>query len=86
MVQRRAARFVTGIYERYASVSDMLQHLQWDTLENRRNNFQAISKLNKRKFKLCLPEISYMGHRLSKDGLIPDPDKVKAISNMPRPD
>ena len=43
MVQRRAARFVTGIYERYASVSDMLQHLQWDTLENRRNNFRAIA-------------------------------------------
>ena len=27
-----------------------------------------------------------MGHRLSKDGLSPDPDKVKAISDMPRPD
>jgi len=33
----RAAQFVTRIYERYASVSDMLQHLQWDTLENKRN-------------------------------------------------
>ena len=27
-----------------------------------------------------------MGHRLSKDGFSPDPDKVIAISNMPRPD
>lgn len=43
-------------------------------------------KLNKKKLKLCLPEVSYMGHRLSKAGLSPDPDKVKAISNMPRPD
>jgi len=27
-----------------------------------------------------------MGHRLTKDGLSPDPAKVKAISDMPKPD
>jgi len=43
-------------------------------------------KLNKKKLKLCLPEVSYMGHCLTRDGLRPDPAKVKAISDMPRPD
>jgi len=43
-------------------------------------------KLNKKKLKLCLAEVSYMGHRLTKDGLSPDPAKVRAISEMPRPD
>ena len=43
-------------------------------------------KLNKAKLKLCLSEVSYMGHRLSKDGLSPDPMKTKAIQEMPRPE
>ena len=35
MVQRRprAARFVTNNYNRIASVTEMLHHLQWDTLD-----------------------------------------------------
>jgi len=36
-------------------------------------------KLNKTKLKLCLSEVAYMGHRLSRDGLSPDPMKTKAI-------
>ena len=36
MVQRRAARFVLQNYRRRASVSSMLQELEWDTLEKRR--------------------------------------------------
>jgi len=43
-------------------------------------------KLNKTKLKLCLSEVAYMGHRLSKDGLSPDPMKTKAIQEMPRPE
>ena len=43
MVQRRAARFVTNNYDWNASVSDMLQHLQWEPLQDRRNNFHAIT-------------------------------------------
>ena len=35
-VQRRAARYVTRRYERTDSVTDMLQQLKWDTLEQRR--------------------------------------------------
>lgn len=36
MVQRRAARYVLNIHDPYASVSDMLNHLQWQSLEQRR--------------------------------------------------
>jgi len=43
MVQRRAAWFVTGNYEWYACVSDILQHLQWDNLEMRHTKFWAIA-------------------------------------------
>ena len=43
-------------------------------------------KFNKQKFRLCLPEVTYMGHRLTKEGLSPDTSKVKAIQEMPQPD
>ena len=43
-------------------------------------------KLNKKKLKLCLSEVSYMGHKLTREGLRPDPAKIKAIRDMPRPD
>ena len=43
-------------------------------------------KLNKKKLKLCQSEVSYMGHHLTRDGLRPDPAKVRAIKDVPRPD
>ena len=42
-------------------------------------------KLNKRKLWLWLSEVVYMGHRLTAQGVSPDPNKVNAIVNMPRP-
>ena len=38
MCQRRAARFVKGNYSRYASVTTMLDSLQWPSLTERRRN------------------------------------------------
>ena len=32
-----------------------------------------------------LPSVTYIGHIFSSDGLSPDPEKVKAIIDMPRP-
>ena len=37
-IQRKAARFVTGSYDRTTSVTEMLQDLQWDTLEMMRRH------------------------------------------------
>lgn len=42
-------------------------------------------KLNKNKLRLRLPEVRYMGFLISDKGLRCDPDKVEAISNLPRP-
>ena len=36
-IQRRAARFVCNNYSRYNSVTDMLNMLNWQSLEQRRN-------------------------------------------------
>ena len=40
-VQRQAARFVTNNYDRTASVTEMLQDLQWDSLATRRMTHQC---------------------------------------------
>ena len=37
-IQRKAARFVTGNYDRTTSVTEMLQDLQWDTLDTMRRH------------------------------------------------
>ena len=40
MAQRNAARFVTNNHSQRSSVTDMLAHLNWETLESRRTRFQ----------------------------------------------
>ena len=40
--------------------------------------------LNKSKIKLRQPEVKFMGHAITKQGLKPDPDKVKEVHEMPR--
>ena len=42
-------------------------------------------RLNKDKSQIRLQEINYVGHILSKDGLKPDPKKVKAVTQMNKP-
>ena len=42
-------------------------------------------KFNPKKVKLRVPEVSYVGHVFSAEGLKPDPDKIRAISEMPPP-
>ena len=43
-------------------------------------------KLNHERFKLKLSEVPYMGHLLTSSGLEPDPEKVRAVKEMPIPD
>ena len=42
-------------------------------------------KLNKSKINLRKSEVKFMRHVITDEGLIPDPDKVKAVEEMPRP-
>jgi hypothetical protein len=43
-------------------------------------------KFNKKKLKLCLTEVPYMGQLLTSDGIKPDPAKITAITDMKRPE
>lgn len=43
-------------------------------------------KLSKKKLRIRLDQVPYMGHLFTSEGLKPDPLKVDAIVNMPRPD
>ena len=42
-------------------------------------------KLNRAKLQLRRSEVTFMGHRITKDGLQSDPEKVKAIAKMAAP-
>ena len=42
-------------------------------------------KLNKEKMQLKADNLHYIGHLLSKEGLKPDPDKIRAVLDMPKP-
>ena len=41
--------------------------------------------LNPQKIKLRLSQVPFMGHILTGNGIVPDPDKVRAIRDMPVP-
>lgn len=43
-------------------------------------------KFNRDKIQLNQSEVNYLGHIVSKEGLKPDPEKVRAIENMPNPE
>ena len=42
-------------------------------------------KFNPRKVQFKKPEVKYMGRIISAEGIRPDPEKIKALSEMPRP-
>ncbi len=42
MIQRRAARYVTNRFRNTSSVSNMLDHLHWETLQSRRQKQQLV--------------------------------------------
>ena len=42
-------------------------------------------KLNFQKCKIGQTSVKYCGHLITQNGILPDPDKVQALSNMPPP-
>ena len=42
-------------------------------------------KLKKEKFEYCTQEVIFHGHLLTADGIKPDPEKIRAINEMPPP-
>ena len=57
-VQKKAARFVKGNYQRKASVSNMLQELNWPSLQDRRTaaRLTMLYKINSGDLPLSIPE------------------------------
>ena len=47
---------------------------------------KANAKFSLDKLKLKIPQVKYMGHLISHEGIRPEPDKVNAITQMPKPD
>jgi len=43
-------------------------------------------KLNREKFGFKCPQVPFIGHLLTSEGLKPDPKKVEAICSMPKPE
>ncbi|KAI8511855.1 hypothetical protein Bbelb_109550 [Branchiostoma belcheri] len=72
-------------------VDDILVHGR--TEEEHNSRFRAMLqrardkcvKLNPEKVVVAAPEVGYFGHILTKDGLKPDPKKVRAITSMKAP-
>ena len=64
---------------------DTEEECQREHHENLKQRTGSKAETYKKKLQLCLSEVLYMGHRLTKDGLGIGPAKVKAITDMPRP-
>lgn len=47
---------------------------------------EAGLKLNREKCKFSVTELIFLGHKISKAGISPDPSKITAIKNMPLPE
>lgn len=95
--QRRQHEVLQGLKGVAVIADDILVYGCGDTNEeamvDHDNNLTALLqrartvnlKLNKRKLRLKLPSVTYMGHLLTTEGLCPDPDKVAAVQNMQTP-
>ena len=93
LFQRMISMLLKGIEGKYAvaylddilifsdSFEAHLGHLD-DVLRRLR---KASLSLNRKKCHFVQSEISYLGHIISKDGIAPDPEKVRAIQTMEPP-
>ena len=96
--QRRVHENLQGLQGVEDIVDDILCIGEGDTVESAiadhdRNLIQLLErcrekniKLNPKKLQLRKTEVPYIGHLVTGDGLKPDPNKVKAILEMPTPD
>ena len=94
--QQKLNQNLEGLMGVYKIADDVLITGQGDTPEeadhDHDNNLRQLLKrcreknikLNKAKFTFKSKEVSFIGHILTKDGLKPDPNKVRAIVDMDR--
>ncbi|XP_061170331.1 uncharacterized protein K02A2.6-like [Saccostrea echinata] len=95
--QRRQDQAVEGLPGVLSIADDILVYGEGDTGEDaildHDQKLKALMKrcrerglvLNKDKLRLRETEVRFVGHLITKDGLKPDPEKVKAVNEMPNP-
>ncbi|XP_060070555.1 uncharacterized protein K02A2.6-like [Ylistrum balloti] len=95
--QRRQNQTVEGLPGVHSIVDDILVYGEGETeaeaiVDHDRKLLLLLDrcrerglKLNKDKLKLRRKEVKFVGHLITADGLKPDPEKVKAVSEMPDP-
>lgn len=95
--QRMLTQALEGLPGIYLIADDVLITGDGDTQETALNDHdvklrQFLSrcrekniKLNSEKFRLRQQEVPYIGHLLTADGLKIDPEKIRAVRDMPRP-
>ena len=96
--QRRQDEIISDLPGVIAIADDILVYGCGDTPEeymrdhneNLRRLFERARevnlKFNRKKMKLCLQSVRYMGHLLTSEGLMSDPAKIEGILDMPRPE
>lgn len=90
--QRAVAQMIEGLDGVVNVIDDLLVWGENDEEHDRRlvqllNRAREWNlKLNKSKCKIRTPEIRYIGHILSAEGLKPDPEKVRAVAQIPTPE
>lgn len=95
--QRRQDQAVEGLAGVHSIVDDILVYGEGDTeqdaIEDHDRKLVALLercrerglKLNRDKLRLRKKEVRFIGHLITADGLKPDPEKVKAVLEMPDP-
>ncbi|CAC5402113.1 unnamed protein product [Mytilus coruscus] len=95
--QRRQDQTVEGLPGVRSIVDDSLIYGEGDTeeeaIDDHDRKFRALMercrernlKLNKEKLKLKLKEVRFIGHLVTSEGLKPDPEKIRAVMDMPKP-
>lgn len=89
--QRKVDETYEGLQGVTAIVDDIL--IYGKTKEEHDTNLRAMLqrsrergvKLNPEKSTICATEVSYFGHRITKDGIKPDPAKIAAVKDMEPP-
>ena len=96
-LQRSQHEAIEGLQGTESLIDDILVYGKGQTIDeaiaDHDRNLKALLdrarqmglKLNKDKLKLRQSEVKYMGQILTPNGIRPDPEKVKAINDMPRP-